>query len=335
MAAFWNPAGFQDSPQMLSLLILALAAAGVVIPVLLAAIAASRGGPETAPAVPAPIGAALPVAALGLTWRRLRDVRTRRGDRTLWAGDGDTAIYSRAYRLLRVPLAEVGFSWGTAERAGGVVQPLCWEDPTRGDQAILDALTDADEALAYDDRRIAREDERRRQTDALDAELHGESRKADLQRLRESLRDLHWAWSKKRRELAEGLLREPEAEGGIPKAVVAKLARDLTADVDETIRRVRERIAQDPSKGWLKLAENQAIHAPLRTALQILSSHDEDFATLDNGVGWGKSHSHAGHILSGMTEFTVIEASQGLAAVWRHRKQLRPELRLAIFGSEA
>ncbi|SFU35571.1 hypothetical protein SAMN02799631_00319 [Methylobacterium sp. 174MFSha1.1] len=328
------PTAMQDLP-VLSLVLLALAAAGVVIPVLAAAIAASRGGPEPAPAAPAPLGAALPVAALGLTWRRLRDVRTQRGDRTLWAGDGDTATYSRAYRLLRGPLAEVGFSWGTAERSGGVVQPLCWEDTTRGDQAILDALADAKEALAYDDRRIAREEERRRQADALDDERHGESRRADLHRLRESLRDVHWAWSKKRRELAEGLLREPLAESGAPKVVVAKLARDLVADVDETIRRVRERIAADPSKDWLKLAENQAIHDPLRTALQILSSHDEDFATLENGVGWGKSHSHAGHVLAGMTEFTVIEASQGLAAVWRHRKQLRPDLRAAIFGSGA
>lgn len=319
---------------MLSLLLLAIGLAGIVVPVLLAAIAASRGAPDAVPAAPAPLGAALPVAALGLTWRRLRDVRTQRGDRTLWAGDGDTAIYRRAYRLLRGPLAEVGFSWGTAERAGGIVQPLFWEDPTRGDQPILDALADAKEALAYDDRRIAREEERRRQADALDDERHGESRRADMQRLRESLRDLHWAWSKKRRQLAEGLLREPLAESGAPKAVVAKLARDLTDDVDETIRRVRERIAKDPSRDWLKLAEDRSIHGPLRTALQILSSHDEDFATLENGVGWGKSHSHAGHILSAMTEYSVIEASQGLAAVWRHRKQLQPALRQRVFGSE-
>lgn len=69
------------------------------------------------------------------------------------------------------------------------------------------------------------------------------------------------------------------------------------------------------------------------TAVQILCSFDEDRASLENGIGWGKSHSHSGHVLGSLQELSVIEASQALAAVWRHRRQVRPDLRERIFGS--
>lgn len=109
---------------MLSLL-LASGLAGIVVPILAAAVAASRATPETVPAVPAPLGAAIPLAGLGLTWRRLRTVRTGRGERGFWVGDGDPTRYSRAWRLAKSPLHEAGCSWGTAERSGGQVQPVC------------------------------------------------------------------------------------------------------------------------------------------------------------------------------------------------------------------
>jgi len=62
-------------------------------------------------------------------------------------------------------------------------------------------------------------------------------------------------------------------------------------------------------------------------------SYDEDRASLESGIGWGKSHSHSGHVLGSLQELSVIEASQALAALWRHRKQVRPGLRAEILGS--
>ncbi len=96
---------------------------------------------------------------------------------------------------------------------------------------------------------------------------------------------------------------------------------------------MRERLARDPSHDWLARAQAPDVRRAVLTAVQILCSYDEDRATLDNGYGWGRSHSHAGHVLGALSELSAIEASQALAAVWRHRKQVRPELRERCFGS--
>ena len=181
---------------MLSL-VLILTAAGVVLPILAAAVAASRGASEPAAPVPTPLGAAIPLSALGLTWRRLRDVRTGRGPRVLWLGEGDSTRYSRAFRLAKAPLYDAGYSWGTVERSGGAVQLVCWEDPAQGDAVAVDAIAAAEASLAEDDGRLALEEQRRRQAEALDAELNGDARRGDLEALRQSLRLKAWAWSKR------------------------------------------------------------------------------------------------------------------------------------------
>ncbi|KMO16023.1 hypothetical protein [Methylobacterium platani] len=319
---------------MLSLALLILTAAGVVLPILAAAVAASRGASEPAVPVPTPLGAAIPLSALGLTWRRLRDVRTGRGPRVLWLGEGDSTRYSRAFRLAKAPLYDAGYSWGTVERSGGAVQPVCWEDPAQGDAVAVDAIAAAEASLAEDDRRLALEEQRRRQAEALDAELNGDARRGDLEALRQSLRLKAWAWSKRKREVAEALLREPDGANGAPKAATAKLARDLVAEVEAAIEAVRVRVAKDPARDWLARAEDPDVRMAVHYAVKLLTDMDRDMASLDNGVGWGRSHTHAGHVLASLPELSVIEATNALAAVWRHRKQLRPEVRARVFGSE-
>ena len=157
--------------------------------------------------------------------------------------------------------------------------------------------------------------------------------RAAIAALRESLDKLHWAWPTKKRAIAEEVLREPCEIDDVPKPSMADLARKLTRQVDEAIAKVRERLARDPSHDWVARAQDPDVRAAVLTAVQVLCSYDEDRASLENGIGWGKSHSHAGHVLGSLNELSVIEASQALAAVWRHRKQVRPELRQAIFGS--
>ena len=328
------PTAMQDLP-VLSLLLLAIGLAGVVLPVLAAAIAASRGAPDTVPAAPAPLGAAIPLAGLGLTWRRLRTVRTGRGERVLWAGDGDPTRYSRAFRLAKAPLYEAGYSWGTAERSGGQVQPVCWEDPAQDDQVSLDAIAAAEAALAADDVRVAEAEARRAREAELEGLLNGESRRADMEALRASLRTKAWAWSRRKRDVAHALLAEAPGPGGAPRAAAAKIAREMTAAVDAAIEAVRARVASDQSHAdWLARAEDEDVRRAVHYATQILSDLDRDMATVENNVGWSKAHSHTGHVLAALPELSVIEATHALAAVWRHRRQVRPELLRRIYGTE-
>lgn len=311
---------------MITLLLFALTVAAVAAS---AAAAVSRPLDE-----PLPVEASLPAAALGLSWRRLRQVRTRNGDRVLWAGDGDAEIYSRAYGLARDALRGVGFSWGTAEREGGRVVPLCWEDPVAAPEALDAALAAAEEALAKDDLRLARAEEMKKEARANSARLVADESRAALAALRESLDVLYWAWPKKKECVARELLREPmECDGDVPKVAIADLARKLTGQVADAVAAVRARVATDAAHDWLKRARDPEVRRALQVGLKILCEMDEDRATLDNGYGWGRSHSHAGHVLANLPELSIIEASQGLAAVWRHRKQLRPEIRQSIFGS--
>lgn len=310
---------------MITLLLFALTVAAIAAS---AAAAISRPLDE-----PLPVEASLPAAALGLSWRRLRQVQTKNGSRVLWAGDGDAELYSRAYNLARDALRGVGFSWGTAEREGGRVVPLCWEDPAADPEALDAALVAADEALARDNLRLARAEEMKREARENSARLVADDSRAALVALRESLDKLHWAWPIKKRTLAEALLREPMEVGDVPRVVVAETAVKLVQQVDEAIERVRERLARDPSHDWLARAQDPDVRRAVLAAVQVLCSYDEDRASLENGIGWGRSHSHTGHVLGSLRELSVIEASQALAAVWRHRKQVRPELREQIFGS--
>ncbi|WP_279356766.1 hypothetical protein [Methylobacterium indicum] len=319
---------------MFSLLILVIAAAGVVLPVLAAAVAASWGGPDPAPAVPDPLGAAISLAGTSLTWRRLRTVRTGQGERDFWVGDGDPTRYSCAFRLAKEPLYEAGFSWGTAERTGCQVQPVCWEDPAQGDAVAVEAIAAAEAALAADDRRIAEAEARRAQEAELEAQLNVAARRADMEALQQSLRVKGWAWFKRKHDVAAALLAEKPGPGGVPRAAAAKIAREMTAEVDAAIEAVRARVANDPARDWLARAEGPDVRRAVHCAVQVLTDLDRDMATLDNAQGWGRSHTHAGHVLASLPQLSIIEATNALAAVWRHRKQLQPALRQRVVGSE-
>ncbi len=320
---------------MLSLLLLVIAAAGVVLPVLAAAVAASRDVPGTVPAAPAPLGAAIPLSALGLSWRRLRTVRTGRGERGFWVGDGDPTRYSRAWRLAKPTLNGAGYSWGTAERSGGQVQPVCWEDPAQGDAVALDAIAAVEAALAADDVRVAEAEARRAREAELEAQLNGAARVADMEALRTSLRVKGWAWSRRKADIANALLAEAPGPGGAPRAAAAKLAREMVAEVDAAIEAVRARVASDQSHAdWLARAEDEDVRRAVHYATQILSDLDRDMATVENNIGWSKAHSHTGHVLASLPELSIIEATHALAAVWRHRRQVRPELLRRIYGTE-
>lgn len=285
---------------------------------------------------PLPVAEAIPFSALGLAWRRDRELKTRYGDRVLWVGLGDPAIYRRAYNVARTALRDAGYSWSDdrTEAREGVLTPCCWE-PVPADEAA------AERAIAAAEAAIVAEDEGKARVQALiarreieEAEANGPGRVADIEAMRVSLDKLHWAWPVKKRLLAGEVLAEPMGIGGYPKPAAAHLARQLVRQVDAAIAKVRERLAKDAAHDWLARAQVPGVLQAVHTGVKILCSFDEDRASIRNDAGWGKSHTHVGHVLGSLKELSIVEGSQALAAVWRHRRQLRPELRAEIFGSE-
>lgn len=273
-----------------------------------------------ASARPLPVAEAIPLTAFGLAWRRHKDVITRRGPRTLWFGLGDPAAYRHAFEVSREPLGLVGYSWtdGIIDNKVVGLTPCCWE-PVPADEAAAEAAIATAEAAVV----------------AYDAQLafYGTARAADMEALRRSLDKLHWAWAPKKRAIAEALLAEPLRADGYPSVEAAKVAVTLVRQVREAVARVRDRLGETPVHDWLARAQIPGVPEAVHVAVRLITSHDEDRATVENSIGWGKSHSHAGHVLAGLTELSVVEASQALAAVHRHRRQLPPELRAEIFGS--
>lgn len=303
--------------------------------VIAAAAAVTSAAASILSPAPAHLEAALPVAALGLTWRRLRDVETRNGTRALWAGDGDPALFTRAYNLVREDLRGAGFSWGTAERSGAEaqqVQPVCWEDP-HADAGILErTLAAAAAALSADDARRGAAEAVARREDEAEAAEHGDARRADIAALRQCLEEKAWAWSKRRAAVARAVLEEPEGRYGAPRHGAARLARELVAEVEAGLRETRARVSGGLNAEWAGLAQDATARADVHRAVQFLTALDADQAALRNGAGWGQSHSRTGHVLASMPELGVAEASHALAAVHRHRRQLPRDLRHRLFG---
>lgn len=232
-------------------------------------------------------------------------------------------------------MRDAGYSWTEESGEGGIIslRPCCWELIPGDDAVTQGALDAAAAAIAADHDRIERVEDMRREARENAARLVADDSRAAQAALRESLDTLFWAWPKRKETIARELLREPMEVDNVPKPAIADLARKLVRQIAEAAAAVRARVATDASHDWLERARDPEVRRAVHAATQILCETDQDRASVRNGYGWGKSHSHAGHVLGGLKELSVIEASQALAAVYRHRKQLRPEIRQACFGS--
>ncbi|MCJ2040825.1 hypothetical protein MKK55_17995 [Methylobacterium sp. J-059] len=112
---------------------------------------------------PLPLVEALPVGALGLSWRRVGERRTQNGPKTLWLADaGDEAVFSRLYRADRDGMRELGFSWG-GERPGEYDKPVCWEPvPAPSNDRFAAAFARADGIAGEEQARRAEAEAERR-----------------------------------------------------------------------------------------------------------------------------------------------------------------------------
>lgn len=267
---------------------------------------------------PLPLDEALPVGALGLAWRRTGERQTRNGKRVLWHAEGDTSRFARAYTADREGLRAVGFSWDDRT-------PCCWEPipapaPDEVEEACAHAEVLADSA------------ERTRERDRLAAAEKewaegGAARAQAIDALRTCLATRAWAWNKRKRGLATSLL------GDRPSDRDARLARELVGEVELLVRTVTQRLCEERIGKWWERAGVAEVRASVHEACRTLSEMDADWATVRNARGWSAAHSHAGHVLASLPTLGQPEASHALRAVWAHRRQISPGLRLAVFGS--
>lgn len=267
---------------------------------------------------PVPVVEALPLAALGLRWSRVGERHTRNGKKTIWTAVGGYAPFSRLYDADRDGMRELGFSWADGS-------PCCWEPvPAPTDAAFEAAFARAD-VLAFEKERAARA--KATATRAAVAPEVEADRLAAVDALRASLKDKPWAWSHRKADLARGLLK------GRPSERDARLAMELVAEVEVMVEGVLARVGSERIEAWWERAADPVVRAAALSACRVLSALDEDHASIENSVRWSKTHSHSGHVLSGLDALDQTQASQALRAVYAHRRQLPRELREAVLGA--
>lgn len=296
---------------MFSLILLALA---------LGAIAASAA---SAAHSPIPVSEALPAGVLALSWRRVGERNTRNGPKTLWRSEpGNTSPFQRAYAADRDNMRVVGFSWDDRT-------PVCWEGIPAGSNEEVLAVVAAAEAKAD----AIQEQERIEKVQAADRDWleHGAERAQAIARLKSCLDGKPWAWTKRKREWAVAILDAADR----PTERAARIAGELVAEVEAMIEAVTARLGSERVLDWWERASLPEVRVAVLEACRVLSSYDEDFAALRNGVGWSAAHSHTGHVVASMPELDQTQASHALRAVWAHRRQLPVELRERIFESSA
>ena len=298
---------------MFTLIILALG---------MAAIAASFLSTSTSPIT---VEQALPVGVLALSWRRVSEIRTRNGLRTLWTGEGETAAFARAYSADRDGMRGVGFSWDNHT-------PVCWEAvPALEDADVLAAVAAAESAAdAIDAGKATARIAAVQQADR-DWLAHRAERERAIARLKACLDGKPWAWTKRKREWAVAILEYPDR----PTERAARIAGELVDEVEAMIASVIARLGAERILDWWERAGLAEVRVAVLEACRVLSGRDEDFAALKNGIGWSAAHSHVGHVVASMPELDQTQASHALRAVWAHRRQISPELRGRVFGSEA
>ncbi|MCJ2039877.1 hypothetical protein MKK64_05265 [Methylobacterium sp. E-025] len=296
---------------MFSLLLLAIA---------LGAVAASAYAAANSPI---PTTQALPVACMGLAWRRVGERNTRNGAKTLWRSEpADTSQFQRAYAGDRENMRTVGFSWD--DRI-----PVCWESiPPASDDEVLAVVAAAESKAA-----AIQEHERVERLQEADRDWleNGAERAQAIARLRACLDGKPWAWTKRKKEWAVAIVEYPDR----PTERAARIAGELVDEVESMIAAVIARLGSERIMDWLERAALPEVRVAVLEACRVLSSYDEDFAALRNGVGWSAAHSHVGHVVASLPELDQTQASHALRAVWAHRRQISPEFRGRVFGSEA
>lgn len=266
-----------------------------------------------------------PPEAFGLAWRREREVNTRNGPRVLFLAD-DTDAYVRAYRLHKEELRAVGFAYAETTKWDGdfrwsVFVPAFWFDPSADQAQAAEVAANVEELVrdVFEREEVERE---------LEWQRHGARRQASIERLRTYFEERPWAFASGVVATVEDLVQVERATEG-----QARFAESLLASAEQNVARAHKRLQGSVLPTDWACAADPDVRADVLEACRVLSERDEDRAQERNDRGWSQATSWTGHVLAGKKELTQREAAHALRLVYKHRKQLAPELASRLFRS--
>lgn len=264
-----------------------------------------------------------PPAVWGLQWSKPKIVVTRRGERQL-SKAAATAEFEEAWSLAHDDLGEYGFAW----EMGSVA---FWERRNLNHSVLRDVIDSLpDRAARREAEALRREEARREETARREAEQR-ERDQAYIEQAREaargSLRDRRWAWARSADvDEASELLARPELD-----RVDAGRLIILVGNAEKNVSRSQAKTAQrhEPE---MRRAEDPAVQVAALEGVRHITAHDEDWASVQNGIGWSKSTTIDGHVLAGLDSLSVEQTSHALRLLRVHRRQLPGRLFLALFA---
>lgn len=254
----------------------------------------------------------------GFPWRLVGE-RLRYGHAmALFVMDEAPQAFSDAYRAERGLMIAAGFSW--TDRAGTPNLLPCWWGISAEDIDVAALRTAAGAAIAK--ARAARDE-----ADARAAERHATAmeRVAEMAgpiraRLREVLAGAPWQLGRALTEAAEMAHREPWAPHDLERA------ERWLSNAEGNRVRAEERLGRPAMPHFYARAEDPAVRAATLEGLRFLASLDEDWAAIQNGMGYSQTTTWTGHVLAEREVLDRGEAAHGLALLHSHRTQLDDEL---------
>ncbi|GJE47000.1 hypothetical protein GOFOIKOB_0019 [Methylobacterium tardum] len=277
-----------------------------------------------------------PPEGLGLTWQVApRELRVSGELKALWTAtepsqDYDDALASQEGRHLRT----VGYSY---DRLSGL--PCFWESAHLDRQAAQVLVNTARNGLQAYREKLARQRADAAEREAFEAANRERQAAEDLDlatraiaAAKESLERHEWAWA-----LADDVTRARRLILIPPAQLERRLAWALEMYVERAQANV-DRAMAAMTAIYEPEAERAAIEDVQIAALEgcrLLSARDSDRASINNKMGWGRTTTVKGHVLSSHERFDTILASHALRALRTHRRQLPPDLDRRLFGLSA
>lgn len=263
-----------------------------------------------------------------LRWRDGRIIQTRLGERRL-AKASITPAFEETWTYAGKELRDFGFAmeWYTDT-------VLYWERLDIDRDALAELIDSLPDTVARGQAEAARiEDERREREERAAAERLEREQAfiADaVEAARVSLRERRWSWAK-------GALIDEANE------LIAKVDLDrsdalrLLALVDlarKNVLRAEERTSR-PHVPEMERANDPVILTAAHGAVEAITLQDQDWASVQNGIGWSKATTCDGHVLAGIETWTPEQASHALRLLRVHRRQIALHLRGVLFPAPA
>ncbi|MCE4224053.1 hypothetical protein HCU64_09845 [Methylobacterium sp. C25] len=256
-----------------------------------------------------------------LQWGPGKVVNTSRGERKL-AKARPTAEFERIWDQTFRELGEFGFQ-------NGYEGVLFWERPDLDHTALAELIDSLPDLIAKKEAEAARVEqehlERQEREAAAERERHREFIEEARETARISLRDKRWSWAKAALiDEANKLIDDPALD-----YAGAKRLKALAGQASKNVVRSEQRIAvaHEPE---LARAANPVVVAAAKDAIASITWFDQDWASLQNDIGWSKATTCDGHVLDGLTVWTVEQASHALRLLRIHHGQVPDRLPLTL-----